>query len=83
MIEKSIILFFYPHIYKQVIRMVIIQKDRLSIKQYKQVLCFHEEKIDILLTTGTVHIYGEKLEIYYFNKEEIEIKGKVRTVTFL
>lgn len=60
----------------------ITGQNELIIENYKSILEYHSEKLVILTRQCRVEIYGKRLEILYYSRDEMKIKGKIECVTY-
>ena len=54
----------------------------LYIENYRKLLCYSKQQIRILTKCGTMEINGTDLLIHFYSKEDIEIRGWIKTICF-
>ena len=59
-----------------------IGRRKLKIENYRSILVFQEEEIRIQTKRYKIKIAGKRLEIPYYDKEEMEITGLIESVRF-
>lgn len=57
-------------------------QNELVIENYKSILEYDPEKLVILTRQCRVEICGKRLEILYYAREEMKIKGKIECITY-
>lgn len=57
-------------------------QNELIIENYKSILEYHSEKLVILSRQCRIEICGKRLEIIYYAREEMKIKGKIECITY-
>ena len=60
----------------------LIGKNRLKLENYRNILVYTDVEIRIQAKRYKVHVSGEKLQIRYYDKDEMEICGLIDSVTF-
>ena len=58
-------------------------QNELVIENYKSILEYHSEKLVVLTKLYRVEICGKRLEIIYYAREEMKIKGKIECITYM
>lgn len=62
--------------------MVVIDQDKIYVKDYKEVLMMDQEVFKIQMMQYDLYIYGKGLKMYYFDQDEIRLYGMVREIDF-
>lgn len=57
-------------------------QNELVIENYKGILEYNPEKLVILTKQCRVEICGKRLEILYYAREEMKIKGKIECIAY-
>lgn len=57
-------------------------QNELVIENYKSILDYCPEKLTILTKQCQVEISGKRLEILYYAREEMKIKGKIESICY-
>ena len=57
-------------------------QNELVIENYKSILEYHSEKLVVLARPCRIEICGKRLEIIYYAREEMKIKGKIECITY-
>ena len=61
---------------------VILEDGKLSIKSFKEVLVFEDDRILINTRNGYINIKGNDLRVTKLENHEIMILGKIKTIEF-
>lgn len=59
-----------------------IGQRELVIENYKSILDYQNDRLTLLTGQGRVEIVGKALEILYYGKEEIKVRGKIETIIY-
>ena len=57
--------------------------DRILVENHKCVVGYTDCEIQIRVSFGLVQITGEKLELSCINKEQLVIRGSIRTISLI
>lgn len=55
----------------------------LYIENYRKLLCYTDTQIRIQTKTGILEIEGVHLMIPFYSKEDLEISGRIKKISFL
>lgn len=55
---------------------------QLCIENYRSILCYQPEYLCIQLKKGRMKICGKGLQITYYTREEMQITGWIRQISF-
>ena len=55
----------------------------LYIENYRKLLCYTREQIRILTKSGIIEVNGCNFIIRYYSKEDLEINGNIKNISFL
>ena len=62
--------------------LTFIGKHTVKIENYRSILIYTDEKIRIQAKRYKVNVVGKRLCIRYYDKDEMEICGKIESVNF-
>lgn len=60
----------------------ICGKNIVYIENYKKLLCYTDHQIRVMTKNGTVEVNGAHLQIRYYSKEDLEIRGLICSICF-
>lgn len=60
----------------------IIGKNEVSIENYKRIIEYTNNNIEILTNVGRVWFQGKNLKISYFMKDEMKITGRLESIEY-
>lgn len=61
---------------------IIIQKNKININNYKEILIFEDNNITIKTNENIIEIKGENLIITKLEKYELLVQGKINKIEF-
>ena len=64
-------------------RMIIIEKDMISVKYYDQIIHLDESNITIKMLDTIIEIQGKTLYVSYFTNIEVIVHGKFLNIQFI
>ena len=59
---------------------LLIDKNQLFVKDYKEILMMDQNLFKIQMDQYCLCVRGEKLEIYYYDQNEIRLNGHVKVI---
>lgn len=62
--------------------MLFIDKDKIYIKDYLDILMMNQNFFKIKMDKYCLNVRGENLEIYYFDHNEIRLNGKLKVIEY-
>ncbi len=62
--------------------MLLVEKDKVFIKEYKELLVMEQHFFRIMMDGYCLDVRGEKLEIYYYDQNEIRLNGHVKVIEY-
>lgn len=62
--------------------MIIIDDQKIYIKNYQDILMMDQEIFKVKMDDYDLYLYGNDLEMYYFDKNEMRLSGQVREIGF-
>lgn len=63
--------------------MLLIDKNKIYIKDYLEVLMMDQSFFKIKMYQYCLNIRGEKLEIYYYDQNEIRLNGYIKVIEYV
>lgn len=63
--------------------MLLIDKNKIYIKDYLEVLMMDQSFFKIKMYQYCLNIRGEKLEIYYYDQNEIRLYGYIKVIEYV
>ena len=52
----------------------------MSVENFKELLCYDEDKIALKAGEKQIYIYGEDLKVLSYNKYDINLNGKINKI---
>ena len=74
--------FFMENIYYIGDYMIVIDNEKIYIKDYKEVLMMDHSIFKIEMNLYDLYIYGRELEMYYYDYHEIRLNGIISEISF-
>jgi sporulation protein YqfC len=53
---------------------------QVYIENFKSIVCYDCNRVKLLTKNGVVSVNGERLEIMYYDEEEIAIRGRICSI---
>lgn len=63
--------------------MLYVQKDEIMIKNYQKMMTLKNDLFECYIDDHLISIQGQKIEIRYFGKDEILLKGQFSQIKIL
>lgn len=63
--------------------MFLVDKNKVYIKDYKEILTMDKNNLKIKMDHYCLMVRGEKLEIYYYDQNEIRLNGQVKVIEYV
>ena len=58
----------------------VVGKTDMHIENFKSIVEYDNDRLKLLTRTGFITIYGNNLEIKYYDAEEIAISGRIERI---
>lgn len=62
--------------------MLLVDKEKIYIKEYKELLVMEPHFFRILMEHYCLDVRGENLEVYYYDQNEIRLNGRIKVIEY-